>query len=65
MLHSPDVAKRDEEVPVEKKQSRTTTKSTPKAKVALRKVTVRDLEPRKDQAVKAGAQGLTIGQRCR
>ena len=50
---------------MEKKQSRTTTKSTPKAKASLRKVTVRDLEPRKDQAVKGGTQGLTIGRRCR
>ena len=48
---------------MEKKQSRTTAKSTPKAKTALRKATVRDLEPQK--AVKAGTQGLTIGQRCR
>jgi hypothetical protein len=48
---------------VEKKQSRTTTKSTPKKEASLRKATVRDLEPQK--AVKAGAMGLTIGRRCR
>jgi hypothetical protein len=39
---------------MEKKQSRTTAKSTPKTKASLRKVTLRDLEPRKEQAIKGG-----------
>jgi hypothetical protein len=38
---------------------------TPAKSTAVRKVTVRDLEPGNASAIKAGAMGLTIGRRCR
>ena len=47
---------------MEKKATRTTAKATPKPKAGLRKMTVRDLEPKKGTEVK----GMTnsIRQRC-
>ncbi|MBK8594091.1 MAG: hypothetical protein IPP07_00265 [Holophagales bacterium] len=47
---------------MEKKQTRTAAKSPAKAKLKLRKITVRDLEMRKADEVKGGSQ--SIRQRC-
>ncbi len=48
---------------MEKKAARTTAKTTPKPKAGLRKMTVRDLEPKKTTDVK----GMTYSgvMRCR
>ncbi|MBK8594089.1 MAG: hypothetical protein IPP07_00275 [Holophagales bacterium] len=50
---------------MEKKQTQTTAKSPAKAKLKLRKITVRDLETRKADEVKGGSASYTISQRCR
>lgn len=50
---------------MEKKQSRTAARSPAKAKLNLRKITVRDLETRKADEVKGGSEFVTIRQRCR
>ena len=50
---------------MEKKQTRTTAKSPAKAKLKLRKVTVRDLETRKADEVKGGSDSYSVTRRCR
>ena len=48
---------------MEKKQTRTATKSPAKSKLKLRRITVRDLETRKADEIKGGTE--SIRQRCR
>ena len=50
---------------MEKRQTRTATKSPAKAKLKLRKITVRDLETRKADEVKGGSDSYSITRRCR
>jgi hypothetical protein len=47
---------------MDKKPARQTTKAPAKSKTAVRKVTVRDLEPRKESEIKGGSH--SIRQRC-
>jgi hypothetical protein len=48
-----------------KKQTSPAGKAPAKSKTAVRKVTVRDLEPRKESEIKGGTEGVSIRQRCR
>lgn len=48
---------------MEKKQARSATKTPSNPKATLRKVTVRDLDARKDKDIKGGTE--SIRQRCR
>ena len=48
---------------MEKKLTRTAAKSQEKARLKLRKITVRDLETRKADEIKGGSQSITL--RCR
>ncbi len=50
---------------MEKKASRTTAKSTAKPKASVRKMTVRDLEPKKGTEVKGMTASYTITMRTR
>ena len=50
---------------MEKKQARPAAKTPAKSKTAVRKVTVRDLEPRKESEIKGGSDSYSIGKRCR